>query len=181
MPPPLPVVLEDYDAAWPRRAAEHAERLKTLGPLIEAVHHIGSTAVPGLAAKPIVDLLPLASDLAALDRLRGRVEALGYEWHGDYGIEGRRFCTFSDAAGARLANVHFFAAASPHVARHLAFRDYLRAHPHAARDYEREKRRARALHPENSHAYTDEKAAWVREAERKALAWLESGARTGAE
>jgi GrpB-like predicted nucleotidyltransferase (UPF0157 family) len=174
MPPPLPVSLRDPDPRWPILAAEHAERLKRLGPLVEQVHHIGSTSVPGLAAKPIIDLLPLVADLGALDRARGAVEALGYEWHGDYGIEGRRFCTFSDAAGGRVANVHFFAVDSPQVARHLAFRDYLRAHPEIARAYEREKRRARALHPGDSHAYTDEKADWVKAAERDALDWRES-------
>jgi GrpB-like predicted nucleotidyltransferase (UPF0157 family) len=177
MPAPLPVVLSAYDPRWPQLAAAHAERLKALGPLVEAIHHIGSTSVPGLTAKPIIDLLPVVSDLAELDARRSEVEALGYEWHGDYGIEGRRFCTCSDAAGGRLANVHFFAANSPGVARHLAFRDYLRAHPEAARAYEREKRRARALHPDNSHDYTDEKAAFVKAMESEALAWRERNRR----
>ena len=66
---------------------------------------------------------------------------------------------------------HFFSADSPEVERHIAFRDYLRAHPATARAYEKEKRRARELHPEDSHAYTDEKAAWVRATEARALAW----------
>ncbi len=172
MPPPFPVILADYDPGWPRLAAGHAERLRVLGSTLVVVHHIGSTAVPGLAAKPIIDLMPLVTDLAGLDRKRPQVEALGYDWHGELGIAGRRYCTLSDKAGKRTVQLHFFSADSPQVARHVALRDYLRAHPDAARAYGDEKRRARDLHPDDSHAYADEKAPWIREAESKALAWV---------
>src|SRR5580704_14763680 len=89
VPPPIPVILAAYDPEWPRLAASHSRRLQAaLGSALVIVHHIGSTSVPGLAAKPIIDLMPLVSDLAELDRLRGRVEALGYGWHGELGITG---------------------------------------------------------------------------------------------
>jgi GrpB-like predicted nucleotidyltransferase (UPF0157 family) len=169
---PIPVVLAAYDPAWPRMAADHAERLRVLGPILVTVHHIGSTSVPGLAAKPIIDLMPVVTDLADLDRESWRVAGLGYDWLGKLGIEGRRYCKLSDAAGTRLAQLHFFQAGSPHIRRHIAFRDYLRAHPQVTAAYEKEKRRARDLHPDDSHAYTDEKAAWIRETEAQALAWL---------
>ena len=153
-------------------AASHAERLRVLGSILVAVHHIGSTSVPGLAARPIIDLMPLVTDLADLDRERRRVEALGCDWHGELGISGRRYCTLSDEAGIRIVQLHFFNADSPQVERHIAFRDYLRAHPDAASAYEKEKRRARDLHPHDSHAYTDEKDAWIRDTETKALTWF---------
>ena len=172
MPAPIPIILAAYDPEWPRMAARHAERLRVLGPTLATVHHIGSTSVPGLAAKPIIDLMPLVTGLADLDRERGRIEALGYSWHGELGIPGRRYCTLADAAGTRLVQLHFFSAHSPQVRRHIAFRDYLRAHPDMAGAYEREKRRARDLHPADSHAYTDEKDAWIRRTEAAALAWL---------
>jgi GrpB-like predicted nucleotidyltransferase (UPF0157 family) len=172
MPPPIPVTLAAYNPAWPQIAAAHAERLRVLGPALVAVHHIGSTAVPGLAAKPIIDLMPLVRDLDDLDRQRPRVEALGYHWHGELGIPGRRYCTLSDTTGARIVQLHFFHTDSPHAARHIAFRDYLRAHPEAARAYENEKRRARDLHPNDSHAYSDEKAAWIRNMEEASLIWF---------
>ena len=177
MPPPIPVILAAYDPAWPHIAAAYAESLRVLGAVLLAVHHIGSTAVPGLSAKPIIDLMPLVADLAELDRERPRVEALGYEWHGELGIPGRRYCTLSDDSGARVAQLHCFQADSAHAARHLAFRDYLRAHPEAARAYENEKRRARDLHPGDSHAYSDEKAAWIQNMETVSVAW--SAAQSG--
>jgi GrpB-like predicted nucleotidyltransferase (UPF0157 family) len=171
MPPPFPIVLAEYDPEWPGVAAELAARLGVLGPVLTKVHHIGSTSVPGLAAKPIIDLMPLVTDLAALDRHRSRVESLGFEWHGELGIAGRRYCTLDDS-GRRRAQLHFFEAEGPQVERHLAFRDYLRAHDEAARAYACEKRRARDLHPNDSHAYCYEKAAWIEDAEKRALLWV---------
>jgi len=139
---------------------------------LTVIHHIGSTSVPGLAAKPIIDLMPLVTDLADLDRERRCIEALGYNWYGELGISGRRYCALSDEAGIRIVQLHFFSADSPQVERHIAFRDYLRAHPDAASAYEKEKRRARDLHPNDSHAYTDEKDVWIRDTEAKALIWF---------
>lgn len=172
MPPPIRVFLAAYNPEWPQMAKDLAERLRSLGSIIVAVHHIGSTAVPGLAAKPIIDLMPLVTKLADLDRERLRVEAFGYDWHGEFGISGRRYCTLSDGSGDRIAQLHFFEVDSPQVRRHIAFRNYLRAHLEVASAYEREKRRARDLHPNDSHAYTDEKAGWIRDTEAKALLWF---------
>jgi GrpB-like predicted nucleotidyltransferase (UPF0157 family) len=179
MPPPIPVILAAYNPEWPQMAASHAERLRVLGSTLVTVHHIGSTSVPGLAAKPIIDLMPLVTDLADLDRDRQSVETLGYNWHGELGLPGGRYCTLSDEAGIRLVQLHFFKTDSSHVERHIAFRDYLRAHPNAASAYEKEKRRARDLHPNDSHAYTDEKTAWIRDTEAQALIWFaeQEGAR----
>lgn len=172
MPPPIPVILAAYNPDWPQMAADHAERLRVLGPILVIVHHIGSTAVPGLAAKPIIELMALVTGLAELDREHRSVEALGYDWHGELGISGRRYCTLSDKAGIRLVQLHFFKMDSPHAERHIAFRNYLRAHHETAVAYEKEKRRARDLHPHDSHAYNDEKDAWIRQAEAAALNWF---------
>lgn len=153
-------------------AASRAESLRVLEPVLVRVHHIGSTSVPGLAAKPIIDLMPLVTDLPALDRQQAQLEALGYDWRGEYGIPERRYCTLADGSGVRLVQLHFFTADSPQVTRHVAFRDYLRAYPDVASAYEKEKRRARDLHPYDVHGYTDEKDAWIRRTEVKALDWF---------
>ena len=153
-------------------AAGHAERLRVLGSNLVTVHHIGSTSVPGLVAKPIIDLMPIVIDLTSLDVQRQRIEALGYMWQGELGISGRRYCTLADEADVRVVQLHFFKADSPHVERHIAFRDYLRAHPEAASAYAIEKRRAQDLHLNNSHAYANEKDTWIRDTETKALIWF---------
>ena len=112
MPPPIPVFLATYNPAWPKIAADYAARLRTLGSTLVTVHHIGSTSVPGLAAKPIIDLMPLVTTLDDLDRKRSRVEALGYSWHGELGITGRRYCALSDEGGNRIAQLHILVANS---------------------------------------------------------------------
>ena len=150
---------------------QYSERLLQSGRDISAVHHVGSTSVPGLAAKPIIDLMPVVADEVALDRCQVVVEQLGYVWHGAYGIRGRRYCTLTDSSGARIAQLHIFVEMSLHVRRHLAFRDYLRAHPDVAMAYEAEKRWAQNLHPDNSNAYSDEKTEWIQKTEIDALDW----------
>jgi GrpB-like predicted nucleotidyltransferase (UPF0157 family) len=172
---PFPVRLVDYDPDWPRQAQERIARLRVLEPVLVVVHHIGSTSVPGLIAKPIIDLMPLVTDLAALDLERAAVEGLGYRWHGEYGIAGRRYCT-ADVGNRRVAQLHFFAMGDPGVPRHLAFRDYLRAHPGIVAAYAAEKRRARDLHPGDHQAYGAEKRGWIDRTEAAALAWAHARA-----
>jgi GrpB-like predicted nucleotidyltransferase (UPF0157 family) len=168
---PIRVFIADYNPEWPVHATEYAAELRAISPIILNVYHIGSTAVPGLAAKPIIDLMLLVTNLTALDELRSRTEALGYKWHGELGISGRRYCTLSNEAGIRIVQLHCFEEGSPHIERHLAFRDYLRTYPDVAEAYENEKRRAAQLHSDNSHAYSDEKGEWIRNIESEALAW----------
>jgi GrpB-like predicted nucleotidyltransferase (UPF0157 family) len=134
-------------------------------------HHVGSTAIPSILAKPIVDLLPVVRSLAEVDARRADVEALGYEWWGERGIAGRRYCILADAAQRRVAQLHVFALGSEEIARHLAFRDYLLAHRAEARAYEAEKIRARALHPADVVAYNDAKGPWIRGCDERAAAW----------
>jgi GrpB-like predicted nucleotidyltransferase (UPF0157 family) len=168
---PIPVVIVEHDLQWTVKAARFSCDLRALSSVVLDVHHIGSTSVLGLAAKPIIDLMPTVSNLTKFDELQLRVEALGYVYHGEFGMAGRRYCTLSNGAGNRLVQLHCFEENSPHIQRHLAFRDYLRAHPAVAKRYENEKHRAALLHADNSHAYSDEKSAWIRSVELDALAW----------
>ncbi|MBX7210952.1 MAG: GrpB family protein [Verrucomicrobiaceae bacterium] len=178
VPPPIKVELVPHDPAWAREAELEAERLRdAIGPTLVALHHIGSTAIPGIVAKSILDLMPVVSSLDELDDRRQAVEALGYEWWGELGIEGRRYCSNSDAtSGRRLVQLHCFVERSPHIARHLAFRDYLRSHPDIALAYDGEKRRCQSLHPDDSHAYGDCKSDRIVEIEAAALSWWHSHA-----
>lgn len=176
MPPPIKVELLEHDPTWrDSAAAEVRKLLAAVEPCLLAVHHVGSTAVPGIHAKPILDLIPVAMRLSDLDAYRAEFEALGYEWWGEYGLPGRRYCTRSDATtGARLSQLHCYQEGSSEIVRHLAFRDYLREYPDVAAEYDREKIRCRSDHPDNSHDYGDCKEAWIRKTEASAMAWYQA-------
>ncbi len=171
MPRPISVRLEPHDPQWATDALAWAGRLEAACPgVFIAVHHIGSTAIPGMPAKPIIDLLPVAAGLPRLDAAQAAIEALGFSWWGEYGLPGRRYCTWSDrATGERRAQLHCYAEGDPAIRRHLAFRDLMRARRELAEDYAREKARCAALHPNDSHAYTDCKGAWIKRMEVEAL------------
>jgi GrpB-like predicted nucleotidyltransferase (UPF0157 family) len=169
----IPVELHRHSPHWAKLAhAETARLHDVLGGVLVTVHHIGSTSIPGIMAKPIIDLIPVASDLDSLDRALPSLQALGYESLGEFGLPGRRYCRRNDpVTGKRAFQLHCYAQGSPEIDRHLAFADYLRAHPAIAKDYEAEKIRAAALHPDNTFDYNDAKNDWIKRTERDALGW----------
>jgi GrpB-like predicted nucleotidyltransferase (UPF0157 family) len=138
--PREPLEVVDYDADWPRLYEEEALRIqRALGDLVVEIDHMGSTAVPGLAAKPIIDIslglrtLDLAAEhIAALERL-------GYAYLGEFGLPGRLY--FRKGPERRTHQVHAVEWGGEHWHRHYAFREYLRAHPAEAQRYGDFKRR----------------------------------------
>jgi GrpB-like predicted nucleotidyltransferase (UPF0157 family) len=165
------VTLVPHSPAWAARAAEESGRLAAaIGETLIRVEHIGSTAIPGIAAKPIIDLMPIVQSLAALDARRPEVEALGYVWRGEFGIPGRRYC-IREENGQRLFHVHCNETGNPEIARTLNFRDYLLAHPDEAGDYEAEKWRAAIAQSGDSLAYNDHKSGWIRSCIERATVW----------
>lgn len=160
-----------YDPAWEAQAAQEARRVQAaLGENCPVVYHIGSTSVPGLAAKPILDLLPLVEDLSQVDRHAAALEALGYEYLGEFGIPGRRYLRREDAAP--LAHVHIFQKEDQiNIRRHVAVREYLRAHREAAEAYGALKESLARQFPWDLEGYCDGKDSFVKDLEQKALAW----------
>lgn len=163
MPAPIKVELLLYSSSWEQAAQDESLRLRqALTDNIVIVHHIGSTAIPGIHAKPIVDLLPVLRSVSQFDEQQAVLVQLGYQCWGEYGIPGRRYFTLDElATGRRLFQLHCFEADSPQIERHLAFRDYLRANPAKAQEYDAEKHRCQALHADDSHAYSEAKAEWI--------------------
>lgn len=164
-------LLTEYSPTWVDDFSCEAEQLRRLlGSLLVDVHHIGSTSVPGLAAKPTIDVLPVVTCIESVDGMAGRLEAAGYRTWGEYGLPGRRLFT-RDQSGFRTHNVHIYARGHDDIERHLAFGAYLRAHPEARREYEMLKRQVYAQHPANIALYSDGKNAWIKRAEVLALSW----------
>jgi GrpB-like predicted nucleotidyltransferase (UPF0157 family) len=160
------------DPAWPAQFAEESRRLsKVLEALPHVWHHIGSTAVPGLHAKPIIDMLLLVPDLAALQARSGLLVAAGYEAMGEYGIPQRCYFRRTTPQGLRTHHLHAFESGHPAALRHLALRDYLDAHPAAAHEYAALKCRLARLHPDDAGAYVAGKDAFVQQQTALALAW----------
>ena len=168
---PIKVELLPHDRHWAELAVTESGIIRSaLAENLITVHHIGSTAIPSIEAKPIVDLIPVVGSLERLDVQRPDLEALGYGWHGPLGLPGRRNCTKSDPkSGRRRIQLHIYQDGSPEITRHVAFRNYLRNHPGLAREYEAEKFRCQVLHPDNSHSYSDCKDAWIKRIEAEAL------------
>ncbi|HEY4670198.1 MAG TPA: GrpB family protein [Tepidiformaceae bacterium] len=150
----------DYDPEWPALFEAEAERIRAAcGRVVVEIEHIGSTSVPGLAAKPIIDIMPGVEDIAgARARLEAGMRGLGYESLGEYGIPGRLY--FRKGV-PRSHHVHVFEVGKPEWRKHLLFRDYLRAHGEAVEEYAAMKRRLAARHRTAREAYTDAKSPFI--------------------
>lgn len=167
----------DYSIDWPLEFSREVTRLKALlDDELVTVHHIGSTSVPALASKPIIDLLPLVRDIARIDQRTNVLEQAGYKAWGEYGLARRRYFT-KDRGDYRTHNIHMYQVDDPSIERHLAFCAYLRSHEQTRVEYEALKRRVYARHPADVEAYNDGKDAWIKELEPLAIAWYRHQAR----
>jgi len=161
----------DYNPEWPKEFELEAARLRALlGSEVVAIYHIGSTSVPGLAAKSVIDLLPAVREITRIDDLAPVFEQAGYHAWGEYGIPGRRYFT-KDRGKVRTHNVHIFQEGDPGIERHLAFSEYLKSHVEVREEYAALKREVFARHPSDMSAYNDGKDAWIKRTEKLALEW----------
>ncbi|MBW6467236.1 MAG: GrpB family protein [Brevefilum sp.] len=160
-----------YDPTWPQiYHGEVVQVASVLGSNLVAPHHIGSTAVPGLAAKPTIDILLVVRDLQILDDANTALAALGYQAMGEHGISGWRY--FSKKEGDRhLFHLHTYAEGHADIIRHLNFRDYLIAHPSEVFDYQTLKQSLATQFRDRPAAYTAGKADFIHAVEKRAAAW----------
>jgi len=160
-----------YDLRWKARFEEEKKSiLSKLGAIAKKVHHIGSTSVDGLAAKPIIDMMLEVSSLECLDEVSPKLESLGYEVMGAFGIEGRRY--FRKGGEDRTHQIHAFKAGDANVFRHLAFRDYLKSHPAVRSAYQRLKIEVAQACENDIDRYCEGKDAFIKLYESKALEWI---------
>jgi GrpB-like predicted nucleotidyltransferase (UPF0157 family) len=161
--------LADPDPSWPaafeREAATIAE---TLGDAALRIEHVGSTSVPGLAAKPVIDIQVSVASLIPRSAVVEPLVAMGYT-HAIDPIETDHEFLSKEEGNAHSVHIHLCEAGGEWERRHLAFRDWLRAHPEDAAAYEALKRELAARHPRDIQTYVDGKTAFISSIEQRAL------------
>jgi len=163
------IVLVPHDPRWADDFASESALVKAaFGDVLVELHHIGSTAIPGIVAKPVIDMLAVVTDVALLDT-RPWLEHLGYEAMGEFGIQGRRYFRKTTPQGVRTHQIHSYTVRSPEIDRHLAFRDYLRNNPKEAQQYAQLKKDLAQRFAIDVEGYADAKTEFIREIERCAM------------
>jgi GrpB-like predicted nucleotidyltransferase (UPF0157 family) len=167
------VRIVDHDPTWSVRAEEELRRLaQALGALAARLDHVGSTAVPGLAAKPILDLQVAVTAIEPVGAYAGSLASLGYLFVPEPASPDYHFFA-KPPERPRSHHLHVCAAGSEHERRHLAVRDFLRAHDDEAARYAELKRELVARHPQDRLAYIAGKEPYVSELEARALRWAQ--------
>ena len=166
---PQHITVLNYDPEWPLK---YERERKAIAEILDgngiSIYHIGSTSVPGLAAKPIIDMMAVVRSLEKVDDARGKFSELGYEYLGEFGIAGRRY--FRKGGDERTHQIHIFQADDwNNIGRHLAFRDYMRTHEKERAEYAKIKTALAQRFPYDIDGDCDGKDAFGREMEKRAV------------
>jgi len=155
-----PVIIVNYDPAWPAAFEQLRQHLfAALADLAPEIHHVGSTAIVGLAAKPILDIHVVLPEEAIVAGIR-RLAALGHRHQGDLGISGRE--AFTSLPDLPAHHLYLCRPDTPAHLEAIVFRDYLRTHGQAAGEYARLKRALAETYRDDRTAYTEGKTGFVR-------------------
>jgi GrpB-like predicted nucleotidyltransferase (UPF0157 family) len=155
------VRLVEYDPLWPERFAAEERRIRgSCGTLALRLEHVGGTSIPGMCAKPVLDMAAGRPRDASLQAYVTALERAGYQHRGERGVPGRQFFRRGDP---RAYHLHLVEEGGSLWMGYLAFRDYLRSHAAAARRFAEVKRLLAARHPEDREAYMNAKAPYVEE------------------
>jgi GrpB-like predicted nucleotidyltransferase (UPF0157 family) len=164
-----------HDRHWQSLFKAESQQLEiAFGGNAIAIHHIGSTAIETIYAKPIIDILVEVTNLDRVDEKNTQIRSLGYEAMGEFGITGRRFFRKDNNDGIRTHHIHTFEIGSPQIDRHLAFRDYLRSYPEAAYKYSQLKQQLAQKYPDDIQSYMDGKDGFIQAIDLMAAAWRSS-------
>lgn len=159
---PRKIEVVEYDKSWPAMFESEADRIKhAMGSNCIEVHHIGSTSIPGLCAKPIIDLLPVVKDIQEVDKAKLAMESIGYEAKGEYGIAFRRYFQ------KETHHIHVYQEGDPEISRYLKFRDWMRSHPSDAENYGKLKMELAKKFPHDILGYCNGKDAFVAKLDAK--------------
>lgn len=166
------VSLSPHDPNWSKAFSIVESGLRERIPTNLELHHIGSTSIPGIHAKPILDILGVVPSIEDFDKYQSVLESLGFVWKGEYGISNRRYCVlYDDSEDIGLIHLHVFAESDHEVERHVVFRDYLKASAKAASRYdELKKNLARSFISERTK-YSDGKSELISQLLDEAFKW----------
>ena len=162
------IVVLPYNPEWADMFKVEASRITAfLGKEVQEIHHIGSTAIPSITAKPIIDILVVVHDINKIDKYNQVMINQGYIPMGEYGIPRRRFF-IKGSDSNRTYHVHIFQTGDANIERHLNFRDYLIAHPEEAKAYSHLKEQLAKNFAEDIEGYMGGKSSFIKEIDRKA-------------
>lgn len=165
----MKVRLTDFTEKWKTMFIDEVEILKFIfGDEIVFFEHFGSTSIPGMKAKPVIDMMCIVNDIEKIDAFNEQMNSLKYDVAGEWGIKGRRL--FRKGGENRTHHIHFYQVDNPQIERHLIFRDYLLAHPEEVCRYSQFKENL-ANKYESTSDYSPAKKAFVSEMEKIAIAW----------
>lgn len=158
------VIVESYNPMWKIDFEAIEEELKTaLGDLYITIEHVGSTSVPGLWAKPIIDIDVVIKDYSVFPEVVSKLESIGYTHEGNLGIEDREAFKYTDKPHLRQHHLYVCPQTSKELQRHIIFRDFLRTHPEAVEKYSKVKEEAAKLYPEDIDQYIEYKSPCIEE------------------
>ena len=153
------VIVLPYDPAWRDDFEQIKQEIEAaVGDRIVGIEHVGSTSVEGMSAKPCIDLDVVIRDYAAFDEVARALGEIGYIHEGDCGIRGREAFKYADKPHLRNHHLYVCPQDSEELHRHVVFRDYLRSHPDAIRQYSAVKEAAARLFPDDIDGYMAYKA-----------------------
>ncbi|MBO4579161.1 MAG: GrpB family protein [Clostridiales bacterium] len=156
------VLVLPYDEAWVTDFEKiRAELNVVLDGKVLSIEHVGSTSVPGLAAKPVIDIDVVIENLSIFEEVRSALDSIGYRHEGDLGISGREAFKYDGKEHLRKHHLYVCSKDSGELKRHIMFRDYLRAHPEAAEEYGRIKTEGAKLYPYNIDKYIEYKTPFI--------------------
>ena len=156
------VVVLPYDEQWKRDFLKiKAELVNALGQLAIGIEHVGSTSVKGLSAKPIIDIDVVIRDYTVLEDVVSALGKIGYQHEGNLGIAGREAFKYDGKEYLQKHHLYVCPEDSPELKRHIAFRDYLRAHPDAVWEYSRIKEEGAKQYPNDIERYMEDKSPFI--------------------
>ncbi|APC47854.1 GrpB family protein [Virgibacillus halodenitrificans] len=165
----MEIRLQAYNKNWVQLYKQETLELKSiLKDEVVCFEHFGSTSVPGMKAKPVIDIMCLVKDISKIDAFNLTLETIGYEAAGEWGISGRRL--FRKGGENRTHHLHVYQSDHPEIERHLIVRDYLRTYPKEATMYSRLKEKL-AQEYNDTRFYSKAKKPFIQELEERALLW----------